>query len=85
MYSKLTGGSKVAISWLISISLLDGIELLDCQMPTAHLRSLGMQEIPRSDFLALLARCVKGASALPEWRLDARNAAELAALRRLSS
>ena len=81
MYSKLTNGSKIAISGLINISLTDGIELLDCQMPTEHLRSLGMQEIPRSDFLALLAHCIQGATAMPKWRFDARNAAELAALR----
>lgn len=84
MYTRLTGGSKVAISGLINISLMDGIELLDCQMPTEHLRSLGMQELPRSDFLVLLSDFVQGARPLPEWRFAASNAAELAALRHLS-
>jgi len=81
MYSRLTDGSKVAISGLIHISMADGIELLDCQMPTEHLRSLGMQEIPRSDFLAMLPSITAGATALRDWHSDARNAAELVRLR----
>ena len=84
MFSKQTGGSKVAISGLINISLIDEIELLDCQMPTQHLRSLGMQEIARPDFLALLTTAIRGATDLPDWHFAARNAAELAALRHLS-
>jgi leucyl/phenylalanyl-tRNA--protein transferase len=82
MYSKLTGGSKVAISGLIKIGLADGIELLDCQMPTEHLGSLGMQEMSRQDFLAWLANNVRSAMPIPDWRFAARSAAELAALRR---
>ena len=33
-------------------------ELVDCQVTTAHLMSLGAREIPRKDFLDLLADAV---------------------------
>ena len=32
-----------------------GIELIDCQLPSAHLRSLGSRPMPRREFLAILA------------------------------
>jgi Leu/Phe-tRNA-protein transferase len=36
------------------MSLTDGTALIDCQMPSPHLRSLGSRPIPRSDFLGYL-------------------------------
>jgi Leu/Phe-tRNA-protein transferase len=32
--------------------------LIDCQMPSAHLRSLGSRAIPRAEFLARLAQAL---------------------------
>ncbi|MGI9291454.1 MAG: leucyl/phenylalanyl-tRNA--protein transferase [Gammaproteobacteria bacterium] len=51
MFSKTTNGSKVAISALIYLSRQLGVELIDCQMSTPHLKSLGMEEIGRQSFL----------------------------------
>ncbi|MGC4028056.1 MAG: leucyl/phenylalanyl-tRNA--protein transferase [Steroidobacteraceae bacterium] len=54
MYSRESNASKAALSWLAAGCASRGIELIDCQMPSAHLRSLGSQALPRSRFLALL-------------------------------
>ncbi len=39
-----------------SAALALGIDLIDCQLPSPHLRSLGSRAIPRREFLALLRR-----------------------------
>jgi leucyl/phenylalanyl-tRNA--protein transferase len=82
MYSSVTGGSKVAISGLIQLCLDTGISLLDCQLASAHLATLGMEEITRNDFLAILETEIAGASACPNWVLPRSPAAPLADLRR---
>jgi leucyl/phenylalanyl-tRNA--protein transferase len=55
MFSLLGNGSKVAISALVYTALQEGISLLDCQVSSPHLASLGMTEIPRDAFLQRLA------------------------------
>jgi len=81
MFSRTTGGSKVAISGLIKLCLNNGIELLDCQLPSEHLRSLGMVEITRSDFLEYLKTGVQNHQAITDWGFPPRDAAELTSLR----
>ena len=47
--------SKVALSALVRRSTELGLQLIDCQMPSRHLSSLGSRPIPRSEFLGLIA------------------------------
>ncbi len=54
MFSRRTNTSKVAFVSLAQQLNLWGYRLLDCQMPSNHLFSLGAQEIPRIEFEALL-------------------------------
>jgi leucyl/phenylalanyl-tRNA--protein transferase len=56
MFSREADASKAALAGLVSRSAELGIELIDCQLPSAHLRSLGSRPIPRRDFLAVLAK-----------------------------
>ncbi len=56
MYSLESNASKAALSWLAAHCADRGIELIDCQMPSAHLRSLGSRPLPRRGFLAFLAQ-----------------------------
>jgi leucyl/phenylalanyl-tRNA---protein transferase len=56
MFSRRDDASKVALAWLVERCPERGIELIDCQMPSAHLRSLGSRPIPRAQFLEFLAR-----------------------------
>jgi leucyl/phenylalanyl-tRNA--protein transferase len=51
MFSRADGASKVALATLVADATAQGIRLIDCQMPTAHLRSLGSRAIPRAEFL----------------------------------
>ncbi|MBT8144316.1 MAG: leucyl/phenylalanyl-tRNA--protein transferase, partial [Gammaproteobacteria bacterium] len=48
--------SKVALVRLTADLQRWNFELIDCQMSSPHLASLGMREIPRSDFVAQLER-----------------------------
>lgn len=54
MFSHQTDASKIAFAYLCRYLSQEGFALLDCQMTTAHLASLGAREIPRSDFGARL-------------------------------
>ena len=55
MFSRERDASKVALSALCRRCLALGIVLIDCQLATAHLVSLGSRTIPRSEFLQLIA------------------------------
>jgi leucyl/phenylalanyl-tRNA---protein transferase len=56
MFSRQDNASKVALAWLAGQCRERGIHLVDCQMPSAHLRSLGSRPLPRHEFLAILRR-----------------------------
>jgi leucyl/phenylalanyl-tRNA--protein transferase len=68
MFSRQTDASKVALVHVVEKLRAWGYELIDCQMHTAHLQSLGAEVLPRKAFNALLDRwCV--AEPQPEaWR-----------------
>jgi leucyl/phenylalanyl-tRNA---protein transferase len=67
MFSRKTDASKVALARLVEESRRRGIALIDCQMATRHLASLGSRTIPRTEFLALLARHCRPEPG-PAWR-----------------
>ena len=52
MFSLERDASKVAFARLIEYALAEGIGLIDCQLPTPHLASLGAHTLPREEFLA---------------------------------
>lgn len=54
MFSHRTNASKIAFCHLVQQLNEQGYFLLDCQVYSDHLASLGAVEIPRDDFLALL-------------------------------
>jgi len=54
MFSCERDASKVALSALVRRCLTQEIALIDCQLETEHLGSLGSRAIPRAEFLALL-------------------------------
>ena len=55
MFSRSSDASKAAFATLVAGCAQAGIDLIDCQMPSPHLRSLGSRSIPRSQFLRHLA------------------------------
>ncbi|HUO79815.1 MAG TPA: leucyl/phenylalanyl-tRNA--protein transferase [Steroidobacteraceae bacterium] len=58
MFSRARDASKVALSRLIDEARATGIGLIDCQMPTPHLASLGAETLARGEFLRRLAALV---------------------------
>lgn len=55
MFSRRTDASKVALVDLVARLKLGGYVLLDAQFITDHLARFGAVEIPRDDYLAMLA------------------------------
>ena len=55
MFHRETDASKVALVALIELLAAGGAVLLDVQWQTDHLKSLGVIEIPRSEYLSRLA------------------------------
>ena len=58
MFSRMPDASKVALVRLAQQLHQWGFGLIDCQMETAHLASLGARTLPRVDFTAQLAEWV---------------------------
>jgi len=56
MFSKISDSSKVALAALADYSKQHSIDMIDCQMTTAHLMSLGAHEMPRAIFLERLEK-----------------------------
>ena len=54
MFSRARDASKVALARLVAEARTTGICLIDCQMPTEHLTSLGAETVRRPAFLARL-------------------------------
>ncbi len=54
MFSKTADASKIALAHLVYHLQQAGFILIDCQIPNAHLYSLGAVDISRSNFLHLL-------------------------------
>lgn len=56
MFSRERDASKVALARLAERAIVAGAQLIDCQLPTPHLRSLGSRPMPRPEFSALVAQ-----------------------------
>jgi leucyl/phenylalanyl-tRNA--protein transferase len=54
MFSKLSNASKFAFIHFVQRSIGDKVQLIDCQVHTEHLESLGARMIVRSEFIQLL-------------------------------
>jgi leucyl/phenylalanyl-tRNA--protein transferase len=67
MFHTRSDASKVGFAALVGRLRTAGFRLIDCQMPTAHLASLGAAPIRRAEFLATLARERDQAPAAHAW------------------
>ena len=67
MFHTRSDASKVGFAALVGRLRTAGFQLIDCQMPTAHLASLGAAPIRRAEFLATLARERDQAPAAHAW------------------
>jgi leucyl/phenylalanyl-tRNA---protein transferase len=67
MFSLARDASKVAMARLVEELKARRYELLDCQIPSAHLTSLGARSIPRRRFVAMLQQWVDEPPAPLDW------------------
>jgi leucyl/phenylalanyl-tRNA--protein transferase len=70
MFSRVTDASKVALACLVRQLDRWGFELIDCQMTTTHLASLGAREIPRPEFMRHVARLTRLDAVPSPWALQ---------------
>jgi leucyl/phenylalanyl-tRNA--protein transferase len=54
MFSRVSNASKFAFIKYVQALMLDGVQLIDCQVYTEHLDSLGARMIEREEFIELL-------------------------------
>lgn len=59
MFAHVTDASKIALAHLVMMLKDSGFGLIDCQMNTGHLASLGGKEIPREEFITRLEALVR--------------------------
>ncbi len=67
MFSRRPDASKIALAHLCVHLQRRGFGIIDCQMETAHLRSLGARPIPRRDFIARLERFAREGDPPGHW------------------
>jgi leucyl/phenylalanyl-tRNA--protein transferase len=70
MFSRATDASKLAFAHLVRQLRRWEFGLIDCQMETAHLASLGAAPIDRADFLARIDTLVNCADRPGPWTFD---------------
>ncbi|MCY1263815.1 Leucyl/phenylalanyl-tRNA--protein transferase [compost metagenome] len=70
MFSRRDNASKVAFVGLVQRLRAAGFALIDCQMPTQHLHSLGARAIPRREFAEYL-RLYLDQQPAHDWRSQA--------------
>lgn len=71
MFARVDDASKVAFVTLVEWLSSWGVELIDCQQETEHLRRFGAESWPRKKFVAELERLVQFPTRQGRWSLPA--------------
>lgn len=71
MFARERDASKIAFVHLVRHLAARGFGMIDCQMHTEHLASLGAREIPRDDFLLHLRELIDYPEPLGRWEFRA--------------
>jgi leucyl/phenylalanyl-tRNA--protein transferase len=67
MFSRRSNASKLALLFVASCLDAGDIDLLDCQVVSAHLMSLGARTVARSDFVSHLESACEPANRQSTW------------------
>jgi leucyl/phenylalanyl-tRNA---protein transferase len=70
MFSRRSNASKVALAHLAAQLLIWNFGMIDCQMNTKHLASLGAREIPRTEFIQRLQELIHYPDIASPWHID---------------
>ncbi|MEQ1801654.1 MAG: leucyl/phenylalanyl-tRNA--protein transferase [Gammaproteobacteria bacterium] len=68
MFSRETDASKVALVRLVRLADQRGMKLIDCQVATGHLASLGSRLMPRAEFLQAVRMLAVATGPPDPWR-----------------
>lgn len=71
MFTRQSDGSKIAMAYLSAQLERWEFPLIDCQLDTEHLRSLGARAMPREEFARHVDQLVRLPSTPVRWRFDA--------------
>jgi leucyl/phenylalanyl-tRNA---protein transferase len=68
MFTRVTDASKVALVHAVDLLRARRTELIDCQVASAHTRSLGAIDMPRAEFLSRVTELTAETAGLETWR-----------------
>ncbi|MFO7963585.1 MAG: leucyl/phenylalanyl-tRNA--protein transferase [Desulfobacterales bacterium] len=67
MFTRVSNASKVAFYHLVAFLKALDFSMIDCQIPTAHLKRFGAREIPRKLFLQQLQKSLQSPTLKGRW------------------
>ena len=70
MFAHATDASKIALAHLVRFLAARGFGLIDCQMNTPHLASLGAREVTRHEFMARVQQLTATTPLYARWPED---------------
>jgi leucyl/phenylalanyl-tRNA--protein transferase len=70
MFTRVPDASKVALVSLVRQLQAWGFRIFDCQQPSRHIKTLGAEDIPRSEFLDHLADALTQPDRRGSWCFD---------------
>ena len=70
MFSNRTDASKIALAHLAAQLARWNFGMIDCQMNTSHLASLGAREIPRTEFVMRMQELINYADRESPWEFE---------------
>ncbi len=73
MFSRQRDSSKVALVILAGVLKEWGFHFIDCQITTEHLKRMGAEEIPRTEFLIMLRKALSFPTLKGYWSLPAED------------
>ena len=67
MFHIEANASKVCLAYLVETSIKFGISMIDCQVHTPHLESMGAEEITRAKYIKLLKAYLTSKKSVVNW------------------
>jgi leucyl/phenylalanyl-tRNA--protein transferase len=77
MFSRASDASKVALVALVQLLRRHGFAVIDCQVYTSHLESLGARQIPRAQFVREIEQAIAAAPPAVDWSVPRTATARL--------
>jgi leucyl/phenylalanyl-tRNA--protein transferase len=68
MFTRVTDASKIALVHAVEYLRSRDTEIIDCQVASAHTRSLGAVDIPRAEFVSLIGQLCADPGLPQTWR-----------------